>query len=153
LQRLDEREATVSHPDERAHEPDVVDRPGAVTVAVVIAVIHAALQVVGVFVLLAVGGAMAYVFLVIAVASIVLYLWGGFAAMLGSTNKILGYTALVLALFNSVTSIIKGFTEIFDGPSMIGPGYWGVVLPAAIVALLRRPAAKEFFAARGGTSW
>ena len=72
---------------------------------------------------------------------------------LRKVNKILGYTALVLALFNSVTSIIKGFTEIFDGPSMIGPGYWGVVLPAAIVALLRRPAAKEFFVARGGTSW
>ena len=135
---------------------DAARRPRRVTAAAVFAFICAVVQILGALLSFLIAATerplfgppgLGYAYALLDLALAVLSVWGGIAALRGKTNKVLVYTALVLA----AGQIIQTTTTIaFHYGSPVST-ILGLVLALVVVATLMTRRSREFFVARGGT--
>jgi Mycobacterium 19 kDa lipoprotein antigen len=131
-------------------------RPRIVTTAAVFAIIAAVLQILmALFIAVAassgivLGGAvLGYAYVVLNLLLAVFSVWGGVAALRGRTNKILIYTALVLA----AGQIIQTTTVIVFHYGSPVSTLVGILIAVLLVGSLVTARSRQFFAARGGTT-
>jgi cation transport ATPase len=127
-------------------------RPTTVTAAVVIAFLLSLYELATCFVLF-VGAnltagptAIWYVFGVVHLVLAGLLAWGGWAALTGSTERILVLTALAAVIVLAIKTVI----EIVYGIPPVG---WLILVLYGVMGwLLIRPNSKEYFAAPGATA-
>ena len=143
------------------YESGPVSLPGAVKGAVVVAFILAALQVLGAFnefvlasqisnlsprersELLTTSPTVFYFFSVIELVIAAFLVWGGVAALRGTTKKILFSTAVVLGILAALGLAAFG---VFSMAGLL------LVLAGIVLRLLRANSSREFFESRGGLS-
>jgi len=136
---------------------DPARRPGTVTAAAVFAFIAAVLELLAALFMLGIavfskrtfgppGTAWGYTIVNFALAT--LMIWGGIAALRGKSNKILVYTALVLAALQIVQTVLTIVKHFSTPVSTI----LGLILALLVVASLTTARSREFFIARGGTA-
>ncbi|CAN5151900.1 hypothetical protein BH20ACT5_BH20ACT5_08360 [soil metagenome] len=128
-------------------------RPGQVTAAAVLGFIAGAFSILGALGLLltsgvaddiGVSGALVTVFGLLYVAFAVGYIYGGLQAMSGKNQKILLITAAAAIALQVLYWIIVQFAAL----SLIG-----LILPIVIIAMLVSPQSKQWFAAKGGSTF
>jgi hypothetical protein len=128
-----------------------VKRPGSVTGAAVIAFVMAAFEALALVLLLGLAGSHGGgVFFGIAIVNGIfaaVMVAGGVMALTGKNGQILGFAAIALIVVN-LASTIWALSQGAGGPT----GFLGVILPAVVIALLRQPNSKDFFAAKGAKS-
>ena len=128
-------------------------RPAQVTAAAVIGIVIGGLGVLGGLLSLA-GLGVVFAFdaflgllLLLSLAAAVVVLVGGIQAIRGQSPKLLVlgcYASIAVSLLALIWSIASGWG--FNATSL-----FSFILPIAIVALLRQPQSKQYFAARGIT--
>ncbi len=77
-----------------------------------------------------------------------LLVWGGIAALRGTTNKVLAFTFAGLCVY-SFSQIVVSLMD--DSPPRI-LAYVGLIFQCVAIWLIRVRQSKDFFSARGGTA-
>lgn len=131
-------------------------RPGSVTGAAVTGIVWGGLGTLfGLLALFALGlifsygafGALFGIFVILGLAASIALLVAGIQALQGKSPKLLlylCYASIVIQLLSLIFSLSSGYGFSFG--SLLG-----FIVPGVIVALLRQPASKQFYAARGLT--
>ena len=126
-------------------------RPGTVTAAAVIGIVIGALGTLGGLIsLFGIGILFEFdvclgVLELLSFAVAVFMLVAGIQALTGKSPKLLlqaSYASVVLQLLYLIWSLVSGWGFAFTG-------LLGFIIPIAIVALLRQPPAKQYYASRG----
>jgi hypothetical protein len=124
-------------------------RPGTVTAAAVIGIVWGAIGALfSLLVMLAafgLGAALIGLLLLLSLAAYVALLVGGVTVLQGKSPKLLLYTAYALVALGLISFVLSLFQDGGNAAS----GIIGLVITAAIAALLLQPPSKQHFAARG----
>lgn len=140
---------------EPAADDAAVPRPLAVTICGVVALLFAALQVAGIVAALRAVPHYTFDWLsvlvfvmgpLLGVAAATLFALAGFWALSGRSARLLGITALVLAILMVVGMIVSAFAH----RTIPFTAIVGAVVLAAIFFVMQSASSREFFRSRGG---